>query len=146
MPATHDPMTEIAALPCDGGRVAPSSPFRMAEDARQAHLDVALDETEHAVELVAIETELRHQAPARAGQEIVARLRDATRGRRAVDAEHAPDVVDGEMLEHVRAEDVAFFGVEIGGGLLERAPELVAIVLLQIAELRIVSGVRHFGE
>src|SRR6185312_6535169 len=116
---------------------APRGLVLRPQHSTDAEVQAALEEAEDAVELAALERQLLGEAPARLGEQPVARAVHPPRGRGAVDAERRRDLVDGHPPPVIAAERVAVLGPERARRLLERGADRLPVGALEVLELRV---------
>src|SRR4029077_13585879 len=106
--------------------------FLRTQHPPDAEVEAALDEAEDAVEVAALERQLLADAPARLGEQPVARAVHPAGGGGAVDAERRGDLVDGHRAAVVAPERVAVLGGKRALRLLERGADLLLVDALQM--------------
>src|SRR5690242_18398461 len=92
-----------------------------SEEPRERELDVAVEQTQDAVDLVAGQAERLHEATARVFRQIGARIGEPARAGRAVRAVETRELVDRESVEDVLAQEVALPNLELRERVGDRA-------------------------
>src|SRR5690606_26911234 len=108
---------------------------RAAEVALDAEVDAALDQRHQLLELAAARLQAGGEEPAGGGEELLAGAEDPTGDARAVEGVERRELIEGEAVEVVVAEEVALLGLEAGHRLAEGGLEFDAVALADQAEL-----------
>src|SRR6185295_7437067 len=109
-------------------------------------VELALDQADHAVDLVDRDLEAGGEPAARRGHERSPRaLEPAGRGR-AVDPEGGADLVDRELIDDLLAQQRAVLRAELGDRLAQRGRELGAVLGLELRQQRIAGVTERLVE
>ncbi len=98
--------------------------------AGQRELDAALDPRHQLAGLERIDTERARELTTNPDRDRVARLLDPSRGGRAMDAVQSADLVDRQLVDHMKAQEIARFCVEIRQDNPKCGAKGVAVALL----------------